>query len=113
MLLAAGGIAIVINGDGVGYVGPGTRIAETGGLTLVVQESSIGICLEVRTAAGEMAGGCGEDFGEPIGVNVGFVAGKSFASGWAPPGTAEIEMTFREGETMIVTTFEAVAEHDI
>jgi hypothetical protein len=111
-LLAAGGVAIAVIGDGVVYVEPATPITETAGLTLVVQESNIGPCLEVRTEDG-MAGGCGIDFAEPLSVGVGSIGQTTFASGWAPPGTTEVELTFENGEALTVTTFEVVEGHDV
>ena len=116
MVLAAGGVAIAVYnglyGDGVVYVEPATEIMETAGLTLVVQDSNVGPCLEVRTERG-MAGGCGFDFDDPLNVGAGGVGDATFTSGWAPPGTAKVEMTFPGGETVMVTTFQAVEGYDI
>ena len=112
-LLAAGGIAIGVIGDGVVYVEPATPITETAGLTLVVQESNIGPCLEVRTADGGMAGGCGADLAEPLSISVGSIDETTFASGWAPPGSAKIEMSFDDGEAVTVTTFELVEGYKV
>ncbi len=113
-LLAAGGIAIAVISDGVVYVDPATRITETDGLTLVVQDSNKGLCLEVRSDDGSMSGGCGFDFDtNPLGVNLGLVNGKTFASGWAPPGTVKVVMTFPDGETMEVTAIHVVEGYDV
>lgn len=112
-LLAAGGVAIGVIGDGVGYVGPATPITETDDLSLVVQESNIGPCLEVRKADGTMAGGCGADLSEPLHIGVGSIGQTAFADGWAPPNTARVEMTFADGEAITVTSFQTTDEYDV
>lgn len=99
-------------GDGGVYAGLGTQITQVGELSLVIQGSNIGFCLEVRTEGG-MAGGCGTDFDEPLSVGVGGIMEATFAHGWAPLGTAEIEMTFASGEIVYVTAFEAVEGYDV
>jgi hypothetical protein len=99
--------------DGVVYVKPATEITRTDGLTLVVQDSNIGPCLEVRTEQGGMAGGCGADFEEPLSVDVGLVDGKSFVSGWAPAGTVELSMTFPDGEILSVTALQVVEGYEV
>jgi len=111
ILVAAGGVAIAVTGDGVVYVEPPTQITETGDLSLVIQESNIGPCLEVRTDGG-MAGGCGVDLDEPLSVGTGGIGATTFASGWAPPGTAKVEMAFPGGEIVNVATFETVEGYD-
>jgi hypothetical protein len=115
MILAAGGVAIAVLGepDGVVYVKPATQIMGTDGLTLVVQDSNIGPCLEVRTEQGGMAGGCGTDFDDPLSVGVGLIDGKSFLSGWAPTGTVEVSMTFPDGETLSVTALQEVEGYEV
>lgn len=112
-LLAAGGVAIGIIGDGVGYVGPVIPITETDGLSLVVQESNIGPCLEVRKADDTMAGGCGADLSEPLHIGVGSLDQTAFADGWAPPNTVRVEMTFANGEAVTVTAFQSIDEYDV
>jgi hypothetical protein len=112
-LLAAGGVAVAVIGDGLRYVGPATPITETDDLSLVVQESNIGPCLEVRKADGTMAGGCGADLSEPLSISVGSVGQSAFADGWAPPTTAKLEMIFANGEAITVTTFQTVDEYDV
>ena len=113
-LIAAGGIAIAVIGDGVVYAEPATEITEVNGLTLVVQDSNKGTCLEVRTEDGNMAGGCGVQFQRsPLEVGIGFVSGRSFASGWAPHGTTMVVMTFHNGETMSVTAVQVVDGYDL
>ncbi len=112
ILLAAGGIASVIIGDGVVYVEPANQITQANGLTLVVQESNIGPCLEVRTGEG-MSGGCGADFNEPISISTGGIGDATFASAWAPPGPAEIEMTFPGGEIVKVVAFQVMEGYDV
>jgi len=112
-LLAAAGVAIAVIGDGVVYIDSATPITEIAGLTLVVQESNIGPCLEVRTEDASMAGGCGIDFAEPLSVGVGSIGQTTFASGWAPPGTTEVELTFENGDALTVTSFEVVEGHDV
>lgn len=112
MLLAGGGVAIAVIGDGVFYVEEATEITEIDGLTLVVQESNIGPCLQVHFDGG-MAGGCGADLDEPLSVSTGGIRTTTFASGWAPPGTAKVEMTFSGGEVVKVTNFETAEEYDI
>lgn len=112
MLLAGGGVAIAVIGDGVFYVEEATEITEIDGLTLVVQESNIGPCLQVHFDGG-MAGGCGADLDEPLSVSTGGIRTTTFASEWAPPGTAKVEMTFSGGEVVKVTNFETAEEYDI
>ena len=113
ILLAAGGVAVAVIGDGVIYSEPETQIAATGDLNLVVQESNIGPCLEVRSDSGGMAGGCGADFSEPLSVGVGLVDGTSYVSGWAPAGTVEIVMVFPGGEMLSVTALPMVEGYDV
>jgi len=112
ILLAVGGVAVAVIGDSVVYVEPATQIIQTGDLTLVLQESNIGPCLEVRIEGG-IAGGCGADFDEPLSVGVGSIGETTFASGWAPPGTAGIEMVFPGGEIVKVAAFESLEGYDV
>lgn len=112
LLLAIAGVAIAIIGDGVVYVGPATDITATGDLTLVVQDSNLGPCLQVHSK-GTMSGGCGADLSRPLSVGVGSLDGTSFASGWAPPGTVEVVMTFSGGETLSVTALQLVEGYEV
>ena len=113
-LLAAGGVAIAVIGDGVAYHGPATQIAEIDGLTLVVQDSNKGPCLEVRSEDGSMAGGCGADFdSNPLSVGAGLISGRTFVNGWAPQGTVEVVMTFPGGERVSVTALQVVEGYDV
>lgn len=112
-VLAAGGVAIAVIGDGVVYVEPVTQIAETDGLILVVQDSNIGPCLEVRTEDGSMAGGCSTDFDAPLSVGFGLISGRTFVSGWAPHRTVEVVITFPTGETLSVTALQVVEGYDV
>lgn len=112
-LLAAGGVAIGVIGDGLRHLGPATPITETNDLSLVVQESNIGPCLEVRKADGTMAGGCGADLSQPLSISVGSIGQTAFADGWAPRDTTRLEVTFVNGETITVTTFQTVDEYDV
>ena len=98
--------------DGVVYFEPASQIVETDGLTLVVQDSNNGPCLEVRTEDG-MAGGCGSDFSRPLDVGFGSVGDKSFASGWAPAGTVEVVITFSSGDMLSVTALHRVQGYDV
>ncbi len=114
-LLLAGSVAYATFGigDGVFYIEPATQISQSGDLSFVLQDSNIGPCLEVRTVQG-MAGGCGYDiFAEPLSVSVGGIRETTFATGWAPPGTARIEMTFPGGEIVKVATFETLEGYDV
>ena len=99
--------------DGVTYIEPATQITVIGDLTLVVQESNIGPCLQVRTEAGGMSGGCGPDFGLPLNVGFGGIGGKSFTSGWAPAGTIEVVITLADGVIVSVTALQSVEEYDV
>ena len=114
LLLAAGGVAYAAfgAGDGVFYTGPATEIAETGGLSFIPADSNIGPCLEVRSDQG-MAGGCGGDFDELLTISVGSIGKAAFATGYGPPGTARIEMTFPNGEVVAVTSFATLEEYDV
>jgi len=85
--------------DGVNYLGAGTEIVQTGSLTLVIQDSNAGTCLQVRTNTGGMSGGCGADFSTPMSVQVGSIGETAFASGWAPAATARLTLTFGDGST--------------
>ena len=102
----------IVAPDGVTYIEPATQITVINGLTLVVQESNIGPCLQVRVEGG-MAGGCGDNFDDPLNVGFGFVGGKSFTSGWAPVGTFEVVITLADGEIVSVTTLHSVEEYDV
>lgn len=112
VLLMVGSVAYATFGDGVFYVKPATQITQTGDLSLVLQDSNMGPCLEVRTAQG-MSGGCGGDFDEPLSISTGGIGDATFATGWGPPGTAKIEMTFPGGEIVKVTTFEMLQGYDV
>jgi hypothetical protein len=113
MILAAGGVAIAVIGDGVVYIEPETQIAEINGLTLVVQDSNIGPCLEVHAVDGSVAGGCGTIFDSPLSIGVGAIDGKTYASGWAPRETTEVVMTFPGGETLSVTALEVAEGYEV
>lgn len=115
LLVGTGGVALGALGflDGVIYERPAKEIITTDDLTLVVQESNLGPCLEVRTEEGGMSGGCGADLEEPLSVAVGVVDGKSFVSGWAPPGTVQVRMTFPDGDTVSVTNLHRVEGYPV
>ncbi|MCH7586163.1 MAG: hypothetical protein IH941_13570 [Acidobacteria bacterium] len=103
----------IVTPDGVTYIEPTTQITVIDDLTLVVQESNIGPCLEVRTEAGGMAGGCGADFGQPLNVGFGGIREKRFTIGWAPVGTIEVVITLADGEIVSVTTLHSVEGYDV
>ncbi len=102
----------IVAPDGMTYTEPATQITVIDGLTLVVQESSIGPCLEVRIEGGG-AGSCGNNFDEPLNVGFGGVNGKSFTSGWAPVGTLEVVITLADGEIVSVTALQSVQGYDV
>ncbi len=102
----------VVAPDGMIYTEPATQITVIDGLTLVVQESNIGPCLEVRIEGGG-AGSCGNNFDEPLNVGFGGVNGKSFTSGWAPVGTFEVVITLAGGDIVSVTALQSVEGYDV
>lgn len=117
VVLAAGSVAYATfgAGDGIFYTEPATQIAQSGDLSLVLQDSNIGPCLEARNSEG-MAGGCGADMNMPLSVStgsIGGVDGVTFAIGWGPPGAVRIEMTFPNGELVVVTSFEKLEGYDV
>lgn len=106
VLLLAAGIAIGVFGDGVVYTEAPTEITTVDDLTLIVQESNIGTCVEVRSTDGRMAGGCGGvDFDQPLSIQQGVISGTRYLSGWTSPATAEIVVTFPNGEQLSITGF--------
>ena len=100
------------SGDGVQRIGSSTEVVNRGGLTLVIQPSNIGPCIEVRSG-GSMSGGCGVDLRIPLTVNVGSIGGTSFATGWAPPSTDEVVMTSADGEQLSIHNFETIPDYDM
>lgn len=113
LLVAAGGIGIAISVDGVEYIDPPVEISQIGDFTLVVQDSNLGQCLEVRAEDGRMSGGCGVEFGDPIGVGLAGFDETTIVLGWAPFATTRLEMTFSSGESVELTEFQRVEGYDI
>lgn len=105
-LVVAAGVAVGIFGDGVVYTEGPTEITTVDHLTLMVQESNIGTCVEVRSTDGQMAGGCGGvDFDQPLSIQQGVITGTSYLSGWTSLDTAEVVVTFPNGEQLSITEF--------
>lgn len=113
LLLVLGGVAIGQFVDGVFYSQSEIEVIRAGELSLVIQESNIGPCLEVRTTNGSMSGGCGADFTVPLSVEVGLIEGSMYTSGWAPPGTTLVIITFPNAEEVRVSDFAVVEEYEV
>ncbi len=101
----------IVAPDGMTYTEPATQITVIDGLTLVVQESNIGPCLEVHVEGGG-SGSCGP-LDDPLNVGFGGIYGKTYTTGWAPVGTFEVVITLAGGDIVSVTALQSVQGYDV
>jgi len=116
LLVALGGAATALfadrQSDGVVLIAPPVEATIGEALTLRVQESNLGTCIDVLTSGGS-AGGCGMSLDSPMGVSSGGVGATIFLNGWVPLDTARIEVTLTDGTTIVVNAFETFSGYDV